>query len=418
MIANLKALMTGTLDAGGAKRVVALYHTSALLFLGAALLYALAMAPSLTGAPLTGPLVTLTHIFTLGVILPQFMGFGYEALAGRYNAKKVSNQGIAVQFIIYHLALLPFLYFSHSLSGGPLMSISGVALFLSIVLYIRIVSKAFFTIERSWWKKGELWIDVVSLFYLFQTSSFGAMIATNLQTNWFETEIIRSIRLHSQSGMAGFFLLQFFILFWRRTPTQGGRLQKLLIPAAVAFVAIGLFLWTAVHDKNPFFFHNYYGGVFFGGVLFLLYAALAARAHILRFALPLLFFIFSLSLGGVLVYAPLDFLVEKSLFTVFGFSLFLGFFVFANFAFLEIQGETQSATQSATQRATQGATPGAAIRRSGVQWAGLGVSLVLVAASIYFGEVVSIRLALISLSLFVFLRGASLAKGVANIGSA
>ncbi len=341
--------LTGKLTQQNAVSVLALYQNVSIFFLGLTFVYGFWMADQLFGAPLTGPLVALTHMFTLGVILPQFMGYGYYYLVFGYGAKKVSLGGIAGQIILYAASLLVFLWKIHALAGGPELSISAMVLFFSIFLYLRIVSKAFFTLPKKTWKSLELWIDIVSFFYLFQASSFGAMIATNFQTSWFTTEIIHSIRIHSQSGLAGFFLLQYLNIFWRQSngakKNQSAQ-SKVFSAAALVSIATGLFLWTAVHDKKILYFYFYYAGVLFGATfitLSLFFQRSGQKAQPQEPSVfPLVFLWGAITAGALLVFLSFERLSAWSLFTLFGYLIFYGFFILANNDFARQIPEVQT----------------------------------------------------------------------------
>jgi len=254
--------------------VLFLYFTLGGLFIAAVHVYAIAFPQLLLSAPISGGLITWTHFHTLGVITPVFMGIGFYNLRSRYNAHVKASQVLHHALMLY-LPLPFFLYFVFDRQGSLGLTLSAMLVFLSAVYYIYIYAMILRKTTRD--RRGfEFWTDAVSLYFLFQAVLFGFVLAANLSYHFFRRDITHSIKLHSHSAIAGFWLLQFFNMIFRESrPTsmpgaiKGGPSRYLKY--SVFFSGFGLFLWTSVHDRFTWFLYVFYFSIGLAIFFLLLY---------------------------------------------------------------------------------------------------------------------------------------------------
>jgi hypothetical protein len=305
--------------------------------LGLTQIYFIFNAGVLFHLPLTGGVIVWTHLHTMGVITPFFMGAGWYYLNEHYKME-VSKTHIWVQFVLLYGSLLPFLYFVSDRAGSPGLTVSAFFLFVSGLYYILVHGIKLFKYARQAKENRnvEFWIDAVSLYFLLQALMFGFVLALNLSYGFLRRDEILSLRLHSHSGITGFWLLQFILLFYRLSGKNeaGSKWIKL----SAGSISLGLFLWTSVHDRVEAVFYLY---VILAGLslvfLFMhLLKSVQKNFMIREIYRDSLIFAFAGFVIAVLMVFKNDtgFLYERHILLIYAWLIFYGVFGFAGFTFL------------------------------------------------------------------------------------
>jgi len=219
-------------------------------------------------AILDAKVFTWTHMFTLGILFPLYAGFGLYK-TGFYFAILMDRALFFIHYILYQVSLPFFLYALFTTNHFFLLYFSASGIFLSIFIWIVI----FYRASR---KKKEIsgklprWIQMASLFFLFQAIMFGLLLVANMEGNWFRSSIVHSVKLHSHSAISGFFLILWAQLVQDNSSgIQAARNEKTVKYSYFVlyfFLFFSLVLWTAVHDQNPMIFQL----VFAANVIFMI----------------------------------------------------------------------------------------------------------------------------------------------------
>lgn len=334
--------------------VVFLYAAAAAVFISAAHLYSILNPQWLLAEPVTGGLIVWTHLHTLGAITPLFMGLGFYNLRIRYNAQ-IRNSQILHHFLMLYISLPFFLFFVYPREGSPWLTIFAFLVFSSAAYYIYIYAKVLKNVKKEN-RKFEFWTDAVSLYFLFQAVLFGFALAANLSYGFFRRDILSSIKLHSHSGIAGYWMLQYINMIYRSMSYSQGRMNKSeeggksadtrnkYLKYAVISLGVGVFVWTSVHDRFAWAFYTFYFSVA-SAVVFLLLHWIQNKSTFKNISFGaqyytgnLVFISVSVVIAGIMIFSNSENLVyQNHLPFIYMYTIFYGIFVFAPiFGFLNI----------------------------------------------------------------------------------
>ncbi|MDH4262304.1 MAG: hypothetical protein OEV78_04580 [Spirochaetia bacterium] len=245
--------------------VIFIYSAFSAFFISLAHVYVIVKPELLLNAPITGGLIVWVHLHTLGAITPLFLGIGFYNLTNRYNIQVKKTQ-ILHQMLTLYIPLPFFLFLVINREGSIWLTLSAFVIFTSFAYYIFMYANALRKVEKGN-RDFEFYTDAVSLYFLFQAVLFGFALAANLSFHFFRRDITHSIKLHSHSGILGFWLLQYLNMIYRvvkigkKYNSSEFKSQNKFLKYAVVTLSVGIFLWTSVHDRFSWFFYVFYASV-------------------------------------------------------------------------------------------------------------------------------------------------------------
>ena len=316
-------------------KVTYLYLFFAMVFLVASHVYGVLSAEELIAETLSGPVVSWVHFLTLGFLLPVVFALAVQKLRTLYGQEPEFGWGWKIHFISYYAALPFYLYFIYSKTETFWLFISGITLFVSSVMFVILYWRKLGQIPKEGRDKFHFRMDIIIGFFILQTTMFGALLVSNLHFGWFFSENIHSIRIHSHSGILAVFIPM--ILLYLDVYDSGKTIYNKMLRLSAGGFVFFVFLWTAVHDKNPVVFQAVFYGTIVCALLSVLYVfgrALRLDKHNKLLLAPFLFLLVSVLLAAELIIAgDRPYTIEKNMALQYGFATLYGVFV-ASFSFL------------------------------------------------------------------------------------
>ncbi|MES0491909.1 MAG: hypothetical protein ABUK01_18080 [Leptospirales bacterium] len=322
--------------------ITKIYFLTGLVGLGAAALYAIFFAKELPGPLLRGPLITWAHIFTLGILFPFYAGLSIYRITSLNNIELKISFIWKIHYALYILALPVYLFLIFGREGGRALTVVGLFLFVSLSIYAIFYLTLLKKVKKADRKRSMFWVDILSLFFLFQTACFGALLVTNLEFGWFYSEIAHSVRVHAHSGMIGFFYLVIMMgLDWKSGLSDGSRKWfKISAWAAIIFV----FVWTSVHDKKPIVFAIAWA-CYTLTLIPVVYILLKNRKAFGPLLIAFLFLGIGVLLAIDIIASPSkSYIFEKNIPTQYGVAVFTGFLIPAALALYGLFTQTKLKT--------------------------------------------------------------------------
>jgi len=318
-------------------RIIILYFATAYFFVVAAHIYIIWNPELILAGPVTGGLIAWIHIHTMGVITPLFMAIGYYNLQRNYNSG-IKVYHVLLQYILLFLSLTVFLFHIYFRQGSMALSISAGMLFSSGAYYIFIYASVLRRLKKEK-RNFEFWIDVVSLYFFFQAILFGFVLALNLSYHFLRTSELHSLKLHSHSGIAGFWFLQFINMICRNSMLETVLHNVRYLKYSAACMSLGLFLWTSVHDHFPVVLYFFY---FLAGLsLLFLFSYLKKSDSKKIFSLVLLrlnlvLMLLAYGLAGIMIFSGSEgFIYGNHVPFIYAYIIFYGIFISAPIPFLK-----------------------------------------------------------------------------------
>ena len=179
-----------------------LFGAFSLLALSVLLLFNLDV---LNGPYFSPSVLSMVHLAVLGWISMIIFGALYQLVPVVMDVKLYSEKLAKVNFYIFALAIVLFVYAFWNLStSNGLFHLAGFLSFTSIILFsINILMSA----SNSSQKDYSVKFIKNSIFWLIMTASLGFVLVVNLMSPFLEINHLQLLKVHAHFGIIGWFLL-------------------------------------------------------------------------------------------------------------------------------------------------------------------------------------------------------------------
>lgn len=220
------------------------HFAAAMVFLAAAAVGAVLVAPQLSAGAFPSPAVIgVTHLFTLGWITTSIMGALYQFLPVALGEPIRSVRVAHLSFILYVLGLPVFVY--GVVAGHHVAMMGGAGTFgVGILVFVANVAA---TLHRARRRDVTWWALTGALVYLVVTLVLGLTLAGNLWKGYLGAGRFMVLGVHLHIALGGWVLLVIVGVAQKLLPMfllshgVGDRLAR----AAVALIAVGA-AWLAL----------------------------------------------------------------------------------------------------------------------------------------------------------------------------
>ncbi len=160
---------------------------------------------SISGHYFNPKLLSLVHLTTLGWISMIIFGALYQLVPVVLDVKLHNEKLARVNFFIYALSIIIFVFAFWNLYSKPLLfQIGGTLMFTSITLFSYNIMRSALNAKR---KLIAAKFIITSIFWFFTTAVFGLILVFQLTSPYLDINHLQFLKAHAHFGMIGWFLL-------------------------------------------------------------------------------------------------------------------------------------------------------------------------------------------------------------------
>jgi len=160
---------------------------------------------SISGHYFNPKLLSLVHLTTLGWISMIIFGALYQLVPVVLDVKLHNEKLARVNFFIYALSIIIFVFAFWNLYSKPLLfQIGGTLMFTSITLFSYNIMMSALNAKR---KLIAAKFIITSIFWFFTTAVFGLILVFQLTSPYLDINHLQFLKAHAHFGMIGWFLL-------------------------------------------------------------------------------------------------------------------------------------------------------------------------------------------------------------------